>query len=510
MSQEWMEERERARELSQSECCISSHFFSFFWTHLYYPSTQSLTRSSNSILIINSRRRASIFSRFLHLLSGPDHFVSQGWVWMQDQRFKLVLSSCQTISSRFPSNSSPFFHSPFSLEFFFPNFLPSIFFHTGKSSCGLSNHGQDMKVMIKRNSSSSSSSITDGRTETTTSCKKMKSDSSCSSFSPRSEKGEEGNSLECSVTRNGNIESTEKVFPSHDVTDEVMMMKKTSPSPSSSPPHLFSPTSHPTYSSSSHQSAPISPSSPFSPNNMKKRNRSTESNSRNDIMTTTLPSEEEHSIEVKGEGDGGKGKEGKLISCSDNSFGWHPHVYHQTPKKLTAFSILDILNHDDRTEKNSPTKSPSSHSNNNTADVIEERKKKKTCNNKLNRKQRSPSTSYSLSSSSIAQNTSSVHSSSSPSIPSSKVPSSVASPSSSSPLLLHQLHQSKSTKPTAPLIASTHLLSPSSVPRNHSNKTKKTNLSLSRGSKAYKKDGEEEQEDHYQVCHSLVLLFLSL
>lgn len=358
-----------------------------------------------------------------------------------------------------------------------------------------------MKVMIKRNSSSSSSSSsnTDGRTETTTSCKKMKSNSSCSIFSPKNgERGEEGNR---SVTRNGNIESTEKVLPQNDdVTDEVMMMKKILPS--SSP--RSSPTSHPSYSSSSHQSAPISPSSfpspRFSPNNMtRKRNRSSESNSKNDIMTTTLPSEEEHSIEEKRERE-----DGKFIPFSDNSFGWHPHVYHQTPKKLTAFSIIDILNRDDSITKNSSTKSPSSHSNNNsTADVIEERKKK-TCNNKLNRKQRSPSI-PSPSSSSIAQNASSVHSSSSsptsPSLPSKVVPSSL----SSSPLLLHQLHHNNSTKPTTPLISSAHLLSHSPIPRTHSNRTKKPNLLLSRGSKAYKKEAGE-QEDHYQVCHSLLLL----
>ena len=366
-----------------------------------------------------------------------------------------------------------------SLEFFPPSTLSSSF--TPSSSSFIpspvhrqiklrSFHGQDMKVMIKRNGSSSSSN-TDGRRSESTSCNQMKSNSN-GSFDG-SEKGDSP-SLECGVTRNGSIESTEKLIRL-DVTDEVIMMKKAASS-------SLHPSNITAASSSSHPSAPISPC--ISPSNIRKKgknHRIPESNSKEkDIMTTKLPSEEEHSIEV--------GEEEGFASCSENAVGWHPHVYQETPKKLTAFSILDILNRDTNSSSGQGSVRGNNNNNNNLVG-----KKKKTCNNKLNPKERSSST----------QNSSSAHHiQSSPSVPPSIVPSSGSCSSiSASPLLLHQLHQNKSTKPAATL---------SPLPRSHSAKlSKKKNLSLQGSNATVPERAEltsqekEEQGDHYQVCHSL-------
>ena len=314
--------------------------------------------------------------------------------------------------------------------------------------------------MIKRNSSTttSSSSNTDG--SESTSCKKMKSNSGDSGEKEGIE-GEESSSSERSVTRNGNIESTEKLLL--DVTDEVMMMKKTSPPLPSFPHSTITPSSLPSAPLSSPSSHSLSSSSQ-SNKKKKSRNHSTESN-RSNIMTTSpgisskevgrgehLTAEEERHSLREGEEKHSMKEEGKVTeftSSSHSPVGWHPHVYHQTPKKFTAFSILDILSRDPSSSPSSssflPTESSTNNKNNMNSKNLE--KRDLTCNNKLNPNQRS-----SIISASLSHNASqsALHSSSPPILlpPPSVVPSSSSS-LSSSPLLLHQLHRNKSTEAEA-------------------------------------------------------------
>lgn len=82
---------------------------------IYYPSTHSLF--SNSILIINSRRRASIFSYFPHLLSRRS-FSQSG----------MSLNASSAIQT-FPRYSKRFlFHSPPTLQRSFVPLFPRVLF----------------------------------------------------------------------------------------------------------------------------------------------------------------------------------------------------------------------------------------------------------------------------------------------------------------------------------------------------------------------------------------------
>lgn len=435
---------------------------------------------------------------------------------MQVQRFKLL-----TLASPFPESSSFLLSSWASLEFSLSSLLSSSFL-TGKSSCG-SSHGQsghEEKVMIKRNSSitTSSSSNTDG--SESTSCKKMKSNSGNSGEKEGIE-GEESSSSERSVTRNGNIESTEKLLL--DVSDEVMMMKKTSSSssPPSSPRSTITPSSLPSAPLSSPSSHSLSSSQS---NKKKSKNHSTESN-RSNIMTTSpgisskevergehlIPEEERHSLR-EGEEKHSMKEEGKVTeftSSSHSPVGWHPHVYHQTPKKFTAFSILDILSRDPSSSPSPSSFLPTESSTNNKNNMDNKNLEKRdlTCNNKLNPNQRS-----SIISASFSHNASqsALHSSPPPILlpPPSVVPSSSSSLLSSSPLLLHQLHRNKSTEAEA--LISNHSTSspilPLSSPFAAKDRSSSTDhhSSSRRGSNTAcrEKTNQEEQGDHYQVRHS--------